>query len=92
MPEINNIFIDDPKRLREPIKSLEVRDSSRAINSLEEDLKRMTKILNLIEFRLELISSLSHMKKILYSDINRFCIHFRINGNWYRLSYKSKVL
>lgn len=24
MPEINNIFIDDPKRLREPIKALEV--------------------------------------------------------------------
>lgn len=25
MPEINNIFIDDPKRLREPIKALEVK-------------------------------------------------------------------
>lgn len=24
MPEINNIFIDDPKRLREPIKAIEV--------------------------------------------------------------------
>lgn len=24
MPEINDIFIDDPKRLREPIKALEV--------------------------------------------------------------------
>lgn len=25
MPEINSIFIDDPKRLREPIKTIEVR-------------------------------------------------------------------
>lgn len=24
MPEINNIFIDDPKRLSEPIKTIEV--------------------------------------------------------------------
>lgn len=27
MPEINEIFIDDPKRLREPIKALEVINS-----------------------------------------------------------------
>lgn len=25
MPEINSIFIDDPKRLSEPIKAIEVR-------------------------------------------------------------------
>lgn len=33
MPEINNIFIDDPKKLNEPIKTLEVRENEKPCKS-----------------------------------------------------------
>ena len=39
MPEMNNIFIDDPKRLRDPIKTIEVSELNLFLTELMKSVK-----------------------------------------------------
>lgn len=68
MPEINNIFIDDPKRLCEPIKAIEVSTNIEIKSNYCEIVKYGTLIKAALhfEFSIELNLDLQFERKMFF--------------------------